>query len=202
MRGPLSEPGGRDTSSRKHAAGPHGDRPHADRQPGRHTAIGGHREAIPRPLAPPGTAASPETGSAARPGRASPVASRRRRRAAGIPGEQSRRFAPPPARRLASRTRSATAPARRVRAENASSPPACRKSSAGSFASGPGPGIESGQPAVAIRRHARPRQLWQPFVETVGYLHTHGRASQRRRQDARVRMPRHVRRNGLRLPRV
>ena len=67
----------------------------------------------PRPLAPPGTAASPETGSAARPGRASPVASRRRRRATGIPGEQSRRFAPPPARRLASRTRSAAATARR-----------------------------------------------------------------------------------------
>ena len=56
--------------------------------------------------------------------------------------------------------------------------------------------------AVAIRRHARARQLWQLFVETVGYLHTHGRASQRRRQDARVRMARHVQRNGPRLPGV
>ena len=45
---------------------------------------------------------------------------------------------------------------------------------------------------------AVPLRLKLPFVETVGYLHTHGRASQRRRQDARVRMLRHVRRNGSR----
>ena len=84
------------------------------------------------------SAASPETGSAALPGRASPVASRRRRRATGIPGEQSRRFAPPPARRLASRTRSAAATARRVRAETPQARPR---------AESPAPGVSPAVPA-------------------------------------------------------